>query len=355
MTDGVVIHVDWEREDPASPEILGALDEMRPTWARIEVPWAAVQPSADRWSWARTDQLIRALRMRGCRIVGILGYWSHWTTPYSPEAIRDFGKYAEAVSRRYRQDVDAWEVWNEPNNTTYWQSTPRGYVSLLRAAYVGVKSGAPGAMVLGGSLSGADLGYLQQLLDAGAASTMDALSVHPYTFGWLPEHSLLREELRGMSDSMARAGKDRRIWVTEFGIPGNGQHHAQVMARSSALARQSQVVAGFFWYCLGPTGPGPYVLFRPDGTPKPAVSSLAEVRRQTEGWTAAGSALPADHTTPWGAGSPVSHAGSQSWLFSDGARIRRVTWVAGGESQVGDGANSRTYSSPPTWEEFAGN
>jgi Ca2+-binding RTX toxin-like protein len=88
--------------------------------------------------------------------------------------------------------ISAWEVWNEPNTTTFWSTatlrpgtdvqadlgSAAGYVNLLNKAYDALHTFNPAIKVLGGSLAGNDAAYLDQMYKLGAK--YDALAVHPY-------------------------------------------------------------------------------------------------------------------------------------------------------------------------------
>jgi hypothetical protein len=322
---------------PEVPRALVELKKLPIRWVRNEIPWAGVEPERGRYEWKRWDRVVDQLCARDLRILGVLCYWNNWVDRYSDAGIEEFGRYAERVARRYRGRVAAWEIWNEPNEATFWQSTPERYVRLMRAAYEGVKRGDPNARVIGGSLSGADLRYLQRLLQLGAARWMDALSVHPYSFGWTPEDAQLIAELRGMAAEMKRAGGSGQLWVTEMGIGGAGEAtQARLLERTWTLLLQSGVVSHAFWYTLYVPGDPSYPLYRADWSPKQAAGAFNRVTRQLRGAVAAGSVLPADFQAPWGAGSPHARSPLQAWSFRHGEGVQQVAWCPGGRVSVAD-------------------
>lgn len=340
---------------PASevPRALVELERLPLTWARTEIPWAGVEPRSGEFEWERWDRVVDSLRSRDYQVLGMLAYWVSWVDPESDDAIRRFGQYAEAVARRYRGRVRAWEVWNEPNEKTFWQSTPERYVRLLQAAYEGVKRGDPNAVVVGGSISGADLLYLRKLFALGAARWMDAVAVHPYSWGWTPESSRLLDELRGMSQEATRHGVSGGLWITEIGIGRLDSQQAAVLERTCILMSQSGVVDTWFWYCLYLPGRSGYPLFRPDWRPRPAAEALGRVAAQLRDATPAGSGVPADLNQPWAAGSPHAHARLQSWCFQRQGVVTRASWVPAGEVTTAH-PPSRTLGRSPTWETLGG-
>lgn len=362
---------DFPEPKPASPAGLGAyLDtgvtqahvpralkelERWPTrWARTEIPWAGVEPQPGRWEWSRWDKVVDGLHVRQYRVLGMLCYWTGGIEPYSDAAIAAFGRYAEAVARRYQGKVDHWEVWNEPNST-FWSSTPERYVQLLRAAYEGVKRGNPQAMVIGASLSGVDLFYLRNLFRLGAAQWMDALSVHPYTFGWPPESTRLIQELRGAAAAMHAAGKSPGLWLTEIGVSSwNERKAADWSERTIILAAQSRAVEAWFWFCFYLPYPSAYSLHRPDWTPRPVAARLKGLIQRIDGAQPVGSGLPGDLTAPWGAGHPAALTGAQIWCFRGPKQIETAGWVSGNSLRLSPTVSGATgpavlHESPVWW------
>jgi hypothetical protein len=138
---------------------------------------------------------------------------------------------ATFVKDRYKADgrlvTAAYEIWNEPNLRAEWggrQPSPGEYVSLLAAAYEGVKSGDPQAIVVSAGLAtGGDyseLAFLERMYEAGAAAHFDALGSHPYG-GDTPPHQKnaavyfrRAEEQRAVMEEFGDAGTP--VWATEF-------------------------------------------------------------------------------------------------------------------------------------------
>lgn len=353
--DGVCVGLETSCPREETPQALKALDELGLAWVRTEIPWAGVEPAPGKHDWQRWDRVVASIEAHGYQTLGLLCYWTPGVQPYSDASISAFGRYCETVARRYRGRVRVWEVWNEPNDKTFWTASPERYVDLLRAGYEGVKRGSPEALVLGASLSGADRHYLRRLLRAGAARWMDRLSLHPYSFGWSPESALLVQELRGMSAEMVSAGKSPWLWVTEFGNTRGEKQQAQWLERAFILMRQSGVVEAGCWYCLNvPSTPG-FSLYRRDWSPKPAATTFAALSRRLRACTPLGSALPDDVTAPWGSGRPAALSPVQSWSFRTPGGEIRSSWVERGSAEapalVGGAAKRRlSLSTQPTWD-----
>jgi hypothetical protein len=132
---------------------------------------------------------------------------------------------AKWMAARYKGRVQAWEAWNEPNNTTFWTGTTTDYVALLKAGYRGFKAGDAGAkVVLGGPVFNDDV-WIRDVYARGAKDNFDVLSTHPYQgIGdepperaddggkwWFTHTPAVRKVMTDYGDA------DAEIWFTEFG------------------------------------------------------------------------------------------------------------------------------------------
>ncbi len=86
----------------------------------------AADPNSPQYDWSKMDTLVRLANDHGLRILGtITGPGPHFSTrsPKSCRAVpctrnpspRDFGKFAAAVAKRYRGQIDYYSIYNEPN------------------------------------------------------------------------------------------------------------------------------------------------------------------------------------------------------------------------------------------------
>lgn len=141
-----------------------------------------------------------------------------------PPNIARYAAGIERLARRYRNQVDAWEVWNEPNHPLFGAGmTAESYGELLRASYAAVKRGDPGALVVAAGTSSVDLAFLGRVL--ATRPPFDALAVHPYEApvdaapGTTPVGLAALPELRWL---MLRYDRREPVWVTEYGWPDGG-------------------------------------------------------------------------------------------------------------------------------------
>src|SRR4051794_24073610 len=129
---------------------------------RLDATWGRVQPRAPldgrpRFMWANYDRWVKALASRGLRWLPVLAYSAPWATSIAgnehapPSPVPAFAAYAGAFAPRSgsggtywpshptvpRMPVTTYEVWNEPNLSTFWggrSPDPGRYAELFLAA-----------------------------------------------------------------------------------------------------------------------------------------------------------------------------------------------------------------------------
>jgi hypothetical protein len=127
-----------------------------------------------RYNWATLDQAVNLVRGAGMRVMlSVTGPGPLWTSRnprlhnprYKPDPAL-FGKFARAVATRYRDRVDRYMIWNEPNIPGWLEpqqtcvarrvcspASPHLYRGLVRAARPAIERADPGAQVLLGELA----------------------------------------------------------------------------------------------------------------------------------------------------------------------------------------------------------
>ena len=316
---GVAAHPLWDGAD--------ARAELRRAGAagarlvRVDVGWATLQPQArGRWSaWAlrRLDRVVRLAERRRLRpLLTVFGtpcwaaaaparlrdgcrgrWWRRGVTAYPPRRAGDYARAVAFLVRRYGSRVEAWEIWNEPNQRAFF-ATDRpatAYAGLLGAAYARVKRADPRAVVLGGAIAEADERFAAALYAAGAR--FDALSVHPYVGD--RGGDAVTDLLGAVRAVMRRHGDHRPMWLTELGWSTSTRRDGPGWARGVDEATQARRLTDVFarlrarsdvraavWYSLTDAGDDPaepadnYGLLRADGSPKPSLTAFrAEAAR----------------------------------------------------------------------------
>jgi hypothetical protein len=98
--------------------------------------------------------------------------------PAPPKNIQDWRDYVQAVAQRYKGSVRYYEIWNEPNDPTYFIGTVPQLATLTAEASKVLKAVDPGITVM--SPAAYSAGYLDALLGQGIAPYIDVLGFHVY-------------------------------------------------------------------------------------------------------------------------------------------------------------------------------
>jgi hypothetical protein len=236
------------------------------TLARFEVRWAQLEPWR-KGEWApdylrHLDDVLDAMRSAHVRPIVVLTSTPAWArqndgSPASPPSDpADFGDAAGFLARRYADRPDlVYEIWNEPNQAASWDSRhgPDAalYAGMLRAAYTQIKSAAPAATVLGGSIAFNDLAYLDWMYQAGAQGSFDGLAIHPYCQPGCPPDSTTDTynsftlAVTQMEQRLADNGEpDKPIWITAMGWSSSGVNNDE-STRAGYLRRAVELVRGW--------------------------------------------------------------------------------------------------------------
>jgi hypothetical protein len=290
-------------------------------WAKGYVNWETVEPKRGEFRWGDPDNTVAAFQSQRLRILLRVHGTPSWARPadtflsYPPDDMADFGRFMAELAGRYRGQVAAYEIWNEPNLNYEWgylAPNPAQYAEMLRVAYRATKAVDPNVLIIGGGLATTgegsptamgDLEYLQGMYDAGARGHFDALGSHPYAFGHDPDYqdpwglslSRVTEQRQVM---VANGDADTPIWITELGwvlrTSWNLVEHEKIGVDELQQARyllaayektrtEWSWVHGLFvfnldfsvvpWY----TASEPmrwYAVLNPDRTPRPAYTSI---------------------------------------------------------------------------------
>ena len=273
----------------------------------VAIPLGGSQPSPGTFDFAAEDAVVDDSRARGLVTIGICVQRAVGCARRQRRTLPDsqkFAAFAEATARHFAGRVDAWGIWNEPNDgSRFWQPREDGaeYARLLAAAYPAVKRGNPAATVLLGGLI-----YLYEGIVTDAATFLgDAFTYDPdfsaagstcsrfIRTRTIPRRRRPRhdghEQPVGQMVSRTRAllayyGAPRPIRVTELGWPTYGTVDEAAQGRFDARAAIEAMAAGAERVCLYTLDDGPnptafppedaFGQFHHDGTPKLAASAL---------------------------------------------------------------------------------
>ena len=234
---GAQFHGTWaSMSDRERARVLDSLVDAGATWVRIDVGWTTLQPDGRgkfdmRWGVPFLDKIFNMAHARGLKVLGMVWQTPRWANGSGNHRVlpRNPGDYAAALrfaARRWSRQVQAWQIWNEPNAREFLSPPdPKAYVRLLRAAYPAVKAGNRKALVVFGGTMYIDTKWIGRAYKAGAKGKFDIMAVHAYQGNSAkgPEANDRRDSYRmthtGALVRLMRGNGDggKRIWFTEFG------------------------------------------------------------------------------------------------------------------------------------------
>lgn len=190
------------------PYDLDAMRLMNFTHVKQMFSWADVEPVAGEWHWQQADAVVSEAQCRGRQIVARVDRPPEWATvapgddPTAPPVdLEAWSEFCGTLAARYRGQIAAYQVWNEPNLSREWGDrapNAEGYVSLLRTCSQAIHAADPAAIVISAGLAPTgttppeavpDMDYLRQMYAAGASEWFDVLGLNAPGYGNPPEMS----------------------------------------------------------------------------------------------------------------------------------------------------------------------
>lgn len=312
-----------------SPETLDKVASLGFGVVRKGMYWTSVQKEKDgSFDFSAYDATQRHAEELGLTTVFTL-FGSHAAYESVPKArgvVTEEGRqgwaaFAAAAASHFRGRRVVFEIWNEPNVSTFWgkhgthNSKPfaNEYSALVKAAVPAMKKADPNCYVLVGALSNywePSYQWTEFCLQNGILATgFDAYSVHPYGVKTPEEHAVGHARIRAL---LAKAGapdfpmvnseRGYSVAKTETGegwSGGNAErsrtYQAWHFARQAIIDQLSGCLFSV-WYEWG--GNESFGLWEADGTPRPAVDAMKTFATDLRGFRAMRrieSSLPADY------------------------------------------------------------
>lgn len=284
---------------------------------RFDVDWSLVEPERGQFNWAPIDRMVRAVTSHGMRPLGVLAYTPGWArvagavdrpgapaSHYPPAKPADFAAFAKSAATRYADVITDWEIWNEPNRSSFWSPAPDAgaYTKLLIAASEAIRAVQPGANIIAGALAPGEnhadgeidpITFAQRIYDGGGRRAFNTMSIHPYTYPWMPTDPATTnwstfQKIPRLHDLMVSKGdRTKPIWITEFGAPTGSDStsisraaQADYLTSGISAARKLGYVPVILIYSIRDSGTDPrdpehnFGLLTEDFEPKPGYRAV---------------------------------------------------------------------------------
>jgi hypothetical protein len=174
---------------------LDCLSELKVRWVRMD------------YQYNESDYIMSVLKAHNIKILAIIDNRTVNVADLTPEVWND--TLYEILDNPIAQEIDAWEIWNEPNGAAY--IPPENYTEMLKSAYQIIKN-ETGALVISGALAPIEnwMDYFNAVYNSTEIRFYyDYLGVHLYDE--LSVNLETIDTLKGITN--------KNVWVTEIGRP----------------------------------------------------------------------------------------------------------------------------------------
>ncbi|WP_028665068.1 GH39 family glycosyl hydrolase [Runella zeae] len=164
---------------------------------RMQAGWAKTEKVKGVYDWAWLDKIINDAHQRGLKPWLETGYGNAIYAgggginlsagiPTSVEALQAWDKWVAALVNRYKDKVEDWEIWNEPNFGDNTLNTPEAVAELnIRTAEI-IKRIQPKAKISGLAMGHIDLKYADTFFKVihqkGKMHLFDNMTYHDYVY-----------------------------------------------------------------------------------------------------------------------------------------------------------------------------
>lgn len=319
---GVMVHF----YDPP-PKDLSMIYDAGFRWVRVDLKWIHVEQVKGVYDFTWFDAAVDDYEARGMGVLFILDYnhplyGENLVSIKTEEGRRGFANYAAAAAERYAGRNVMFEIWNEPNNSTFWQPEPNvvEYMMLVMETSEAMRAADPDVTLMAPA-SALDFTFIFDCIDAGVLDYVDALSLHTYILKpefWIPYYELTRTYLAFYDPEHA----DIPFVSTEWGYSTavgqiSEEEQAKFLSRGTLIHLSQGTLS--FWYDFQDWNEDPYDrhtnmgIVRYDDTPKPSYEAMRELAAALDG-------LSFQERLP-------SFSYDHLYLFSDGTRRVVAAWT----------------------------
>lgn len=256
--------------------------------------WASVHLAPGVFDWRAIDAHVARAEARGADVIYTLARCPQWASarpnepsPYGPGQasepanLQTWRDWVTAIGTRYAGRIRYWEIWNEPNDASFFTGSPATLVDLAREAHTILKAIDPQNQIV--SPSPYALDYLDTYLALGGGAWADVIGYHFYVIGLEPE--VLSESYipgaRAILDSHGLSSKP--LWDTEAGWyapPALPADLAMAYVARSYLHNWAGGVSRFAWYAWDQENAGIALSLPPAfDQPTPGAVAYGEISR----------------------------------------------------------------------------
>ena len=241
----------WWRPEVASRD-LQMVKAAGFSWVKVNFGWREIEGAGKgQFDWSRTDKIMEMITNDGMDAIIRVDHQPEWVGggfPVNgpPNNLTDLGDFLSAMATRYKGQIRAYQVWNEPNLAREWGDQvpdPARYVEMMGVAYAAIKAADPNAMVVSAGLSPTGtwsdearpddwyLASMYEVMGGNSDGYFDVLGAHAPGFLYAPEtdpsvaasdshgqRAFCFRRVEDLRDVMVKYGDaDKQVAILEFG------------------------------------------------------------------------------------------------------------------------------------------
>lgn len=146
--------------------------------------------------------------------------------------------------------IEAFVLWNEPNNLSHWNfHLDPGwfrFAEMAKAAALAIRAVNPNLSIVLGGVSACDADFLRLMSSLGLIEYVDAVGVHGFPLDW--NHWQIDDWPARIAEAAEVSGKP--VWVTEAGASSFGAEEVQLFGLERTLSLIRGHVDRIHWYSL---------------------------------------------------------------------------------------------------------
>ncbi|MGI8890941.1 MAG: beta-galactosidase [Chthoniobacterales bacterium] len=242
------------------------LNELGIDTMRCSFGWDDYEPTRGHYDFAWLQQFVTLAGQYGIKLRPYLGYtapWAgrrghdglYWNNP--PAKLRDWYDfvYHLAFALRGHSNVLSYEIYNEENDSFWWEGQRYSYRQTLHEASLAIRAADPRAQVVLGGFVFPDYDWLSSIVDAGLSDDYDILPFHAYPETWEEASAETYLDVQYYDYFVPlniKEGGHKPIWVNEMGFattPDKTEHEQAdwfVRATSTFLADANIEGLGYY-------------------------------------------------------------------------------------------------------------
>lgn len=151
--------------------------------------WQEIETARGTYNWTSFDWFVSQAEANNTDILYTFGHVPQWASSqpaasnydtYPPANEQDWINYVQAIAGRYKGKIKYYELWNESDQSSFWNGTAQQLVTMAQDAYRTIKATDPNALVIAPNFQTPGLWFMDSFLYSGGIGSFDLMSMHIY-------------------------------------------------------------------------------------------------------------------------------------------------------------------------------